>query len=115
MNVELTLKERFAVANQLVPATGTFENLVIGKDIKDKVNFTQEEIQKFEVKTEVSQGQFTRTSWNEDHPEAKEMFPIEFKELEFKLIKDALAEMSKEKKLHIEYVDLYRKFQCEYK
>lgn len=114
MIVNLTLRERYSVAHQMVPSQGTFEDLIIGKDIKDKTEFIQEEINKFKIKTE-SQGNFSKTTWDEEHPEAKSEFPIEFTELEFNMVKNSLKEKSKAKQLHIDYVDLYRKFDKDFK
>lgn len=102
MEKEFSISERIILPGILKPE-GNYIYLTIRKDILDKVNLSQEEINKFglTVKEET-------LSWN---PKFKdEMFKINFTDLESNEIKLACEKLNADEKLTSETFFLYQKF-----
>ena len=99
MKVKLSIGERLIVPGVL-PQKGSFEDILVKDDFVKKIRFTQEELEKYEIKQD-GQG----LKWNDP----KVRFEYELTELEEALIKKQLTEMSNKKELGQEHISLYKK------
>lgn len=100
--MELTMADRFLLPNVL-PKEGNMKEIIIRKDIKKKVSFTQKELLKYGVEVQKDQIQ-----WNEEASKAK--FKIDFTDWEQEQVKIGLEIMDKDKKLTEEFEHLYELF-----
>ncbi len=87
----------------IFPEKSSFEKLIIIGDIQNKIKLTQEDIVKYEVKSENN-----IITWNEEG--TKSEFDVEFTESESNLIADLLKNMSKEETLTAQTFELYKLF-----
>ncbi|SRR3990167_6900187 len=99
--MELSLRDRLLLTLTL-PTKGKFEDLIIREDVIKKVQITQKEVAKYEVKQN-DKGGLTWTP-NEDK------FPTEFSELEKGFIKKSLKDQSEKGELTPEFIELYKQF-----
>lgn len=97
--MKLNTLERIVITD-ILPQRANFVELVIKNDIADKVNFKQEEIEKYGIKTEDS-----RISW-----ESEAELEVEFTDFEKNMIKDSLKKLDESKQLESRHVSLYKKF-----
>lgn len=101
--MEFTLLDRIALTNNILPKEGSFDDLIIAKEINTKVGVTGEELAKYEIKAENK-----TLVWNQNGAEAR--FEYEFTELEKKLIASVLTKMNEEKKGTVDMLHLYELF-----
>ncbi len=101
--MKITLLEKIMIGN-ILPAEGNIKTLIIIKDIKKKIELTQEDITNYGVEV-MSDG---RVKWNEEGTKVE--FEIEFTELEKGEVKSVLQKMDKEKKLTVDHLSLVEKF-----
>jgi len=98
----LTVLERILIPN-ILKKESDYKSLIVTNDLKKKVQLTQDEIKKFELRTE---GQ--SLVWNEKGSKCITQYSFtEFEKLEIKL---ALQKLDEEKKLSVELISLYEKF-----
>ena len=97
--MELNIKERLAISG-LLPKEGNMVTLIIAKDVKNKVELTQELIKEIGFKIVGK-----RYIWDAD----KKLPDIEFTKAEIKVLQDSIKELEKQKKLLLDNVDLYVK------
>lgn len=100
--MQLTFLERVLLSN-LLPREGKFETLLILEDVRKKIEVTQDEVKKYDVKTVDNMIQ-----WNPEG--AKSTFDIEFTEAESNAIKDIFKKLSDSEKLSTEQLPLYKMF-----
>lgn len=100
--MQLKFLDRFLLLN-LLPKQGTFEDLIVTKDIKSKIEVTQEELKKLNVKSQEN-GNIT---WDSSKDEPKE---IEFTDKEQEIITKELKALSEQKKLTENHLNLYQLF-----
>lgn len=100
--MKMNLQQRIALLGYL-PREGKFETLVVLKDIQKKIEITQDEIAKYEIKSSENS-----ISWNEEG--TKSELETEFTELEKSEIKKALKKASDEERLRIIDIPLYELF-----
>lgn len=100
--MELTLLDRLLLPG-IFPKEGNMKELIIRKDLKKKIVFTQEELTKYGIDFKGEQ-----ILWNQEGAEAK--FKYKFSDLEKAEVVSALTKMDEEKKLTEEFMDLYDKF-----
>ena len=98
---KFTLKDRVILPG-ILPIKGTFTDLLLRKDVVKKVELSQEEIGKFNVRSEGA-------SLRWDLPE-KDFFEFTFTDPEKNYIKTSLEDLNKRKELNVEHVDLYAMF-----
>lgn len=101
--MKLQLTDRI-VMNGLLPGKGTYSDLIVEKDIKKKVELTQEEIVKYNVK-DLSDGRIT---WKP----TEDTFEIAFTELEKDFVCKQLKQLDEKKELilaHMGVWDLFMK------
>lgn len=98
--MQLSLSDRIILPT-FFPAQGSYAEGIIKRDILKKITLTQDELTKYEVKTE---GQ--SVTWK--NPEAK--FTYEFTDLEVKFIKDLLNQLDKHKELPNSLIECYEAF-----
>lgn len=100
--IGLTTLERILIPN-ILKKESDYKSLIVTSDLKKKVQLTQDEIKKFELRTE---GQ--SLVWNEKGAKSIVQYELtEFEKLEIKL---ALQKLDEEKKLSAELISLYEKF-----
>lgn len=102
--ITLSLLERVILSGSVLSNMGSYEYLILKKDILNKIAVTQEELKKFEIKSTEQGG----LSWNEKGSKSK--FEIEFSDMEKNEIKLSLKKLSDEKKLTDEMFSLYEIF-----
>lgn len=102
-NYELSLLDKL-IFPSILKKEGSFEDMIIVKDIKKKINITQDEVKEYNLQSLNTGG----IIFNEKGSEAK--FEIEFTELETKMIKEGLKKLEEDKKLTEDHLDLYKKF-----
>lgn len=100
--MELNIINRLQLVGVL-PSEGDFLTLTVKKDILQKINLTQEEIEEWEVKPKEN----GRIEWNTK--KAKEI-DVVFSAPEGELIKSALVKLNNEKKLNDQTYGLYDMF-----
>ena len=81
-----------------------YETMIINLDIKKKVEVTQDELLKYNIKSLENGG----LTWNKEGSEAE--FELEFTEMEASKIKEALKELNDSNKLTEELINLYKIF-----
>ena len=101
--MELSLLERIMITN-MRPSTGRFEDMIIRKDVLNKVAVKQDEIKTYDVRSLDSGG----IQWNEAG--ATYTITVELTEMEKNFIQKTLKKVSDDEKLPAECVDLYKKF-----
>ena len=102
--MKLSVKDRIVFAG-LYPKNYNLIEGTLLKDIKQKVEITQDEIKDFEIKT-TQVDKITRFNWN---TEKKTDIEIVFTEMEINFLKERVKELDKEKKLNDEIIDLAQK------
>lgn len=94
--------DRLMIVNKVFPGTGNYESLIIRKDILDKVQFTQEEVEAYNLKTDEKTGGVT---WDCDKD-----FDYDFTAPEKEEMRKELTKLSKGNKLTAEHMHLYELF-----
>lgn len=104
---ELSVFERITLL-QILPAQGSFTDLLHVKNVSAKIEFNSEEAARLELRT-VGEGENQRTVWNvkEDKP-----ISVTFTPVEFELIRKQIDKLDKEEKLHIYMFDLVKKIRA---
>lgn len=105
--IKLGLIQRIQLLN-ILPKTSSVIRLIVIKDIKKKINISQDEIEKFNIK-EITQGNqigysFKITNTSEDIVE------IDFTETEKIHLKDILNQTSKQEKITEDLLELCQYF-----
>jgi len=100
--MNLTILDRIILPN-ILPAEGSFDTLILKKDVLEKVQITQKELEKYEIRAEEG-----RVIWNEAG--AKYELEVELTELETKLVTEQLKKLDDDNKLDDNTVNLYKKF-----
>ena len=98
--MKLTLLERIVLPS-ILPAKGTFENMIVRRDIMERVKINQEELEKYQIKS-LDGG----LKWE---PTADE-FDYEFSEIEKILIVQSLKSLSEKGEISPDHLSLYKKF-----
>jgi len=98
--MKLNLLERILVLN-ILPAKGSFTDLIIKEDVAKKVAVTQDEIKELEIKSDDKGLHWKQTD---------KVWDIDFKDLEKDLIKKQLKELDEKKELTGDHLTLYRLF-----
>lgn len=101
--MELLLLERIMLTNML-PSTGKFEDMIIRKDVLDKIAVKQDEIKTYDVRSSDKGG----IQWNEAG--ATYTIMVELTEMEKHFVQKTLKKVSDDEKLPAECVELYKKF-----
>ena len=104
---KLSLLDRIIIKGLVSAKESDFASLIVVKDLIAKIEITQDEIKKFEIK-QVGEGQNASIVWNAKGSNA--VFEYDFTELERMEIKLALQKISDEKKLNLSLLPLYEKF-----
>jgi len=99
LKIKLGLYERLLVKG-ILPQEDSFTNLILRKDLIEKIEITQEEIKKFEIKS-VENG----AVWNSKGQ--KDKLELEISSLEGKYLSEVLKKLDSEKKLSFALVDIY--------
>jgi hypothetical protein len=97
-NFKIKLIERILLIN-LLPREGKITSLIIVKDLKEKMDISQDEIKKFNIQT-VENGITINEVGN------KKVFDYYLTELEKAEVKGLLTKLSNESKLPIELLDI---------
>lgn len=100
--MKLNVPERVALL-QILPAEGDFTTLKVLRGLQEKLGFSEEDHKKFKIVRADD-----RVSWNPEEG-AKEV-EIELGEKATEIIKEALLNLDKEKKLTSSQFTIYEKF-----
>ena len=104
--MKTSIQERILIQG-ILPSESTFEKLILWEDIRKKLEFTKEEIEKYQIQTIENEWK-TYFQWNEEW--ASQEFDIDFTESEKNHIFTILKEMSLSWKLKREHIWIYKKF-----
>lgn len=99
--MKLNISERIALL-QILPAEGDFVTLRVLGDMQKAIGFSEKDLKEYNIVTKDN-----RVTW--DAKGAKEV-EIELGEKASEIIKDALLNLDKEKKLKGEHITIYEKF-----
>lgn len=99
--MELSVKERIELLGVL-PKKGSFEKLIVKKDIVNKISINQEDIKKYEIR-QLENGQIV---WNLVDNKDTELF--EFSDLELKYIESCLIDLNKQEDLPESLFNVYK-------
>jgi len=97
--MKLNLSERLVIADVL-PQRGNFLEMIIKKDVLDKVTVKQGDIEKFGVKVDGD-----KISWT-----SQEEIEVDFTPAETEMIKKQLSDLDKNKQLEDKHIPTYKKF-----
>lgn len=101
----MKLADRIGLQN-ILPAEGTYIDLVLAKDIKEKVEISQEEAKEKNVRREVA-GENVSTLWDKEKDVEVE---VEFTDAEKAFISKAIKALEEKGKLHFSMIALYEIF-----
>jgi hypothetical protein len=101
--MKLQLLDKMLIPS-LLKKEGTFEEMIINKDIRSKLEITQNEVKEYSITTLEGGG----VSWNKEGSDIS--YDIDFTELELNQIKECLKNLQENKKLTESHIDLYKKF-----
>jgi len=108
--MKLSVKDRFAI-QRITPQQGTFDELIVAKDINDKIAFTQKDLEKYKMKNITVKDEdgkdVTRVQWNEENEKGKE---VEFTDREKELILKGFEEIDKKKEATPDLITTYLLF-----
>lgn len=99
--MELQISERLVLLS-ILPAEGDYSTLKIVRELRESLSFNEGEHKKYNLRNEEG-----KIFWNNDAGEPKEI-PIGEKAKD--IIVNAFKELSEQKKLRIEYMELYERF-----
>ena len=99
--MKLTIQERIALL-QILPKEGDFVTLKILQELRAVLGFSEEDYKTFEIVQEND-----RVSWGK---EGVKEIELEIGDKAKEIIKDALSELDKNKKLQPEHFGVYEKF-----
>lgn len=105
MKIKLTFSDR---VNLLVifPEQGKYENLVIARDIKKKIDVSQKEISFHELRTIENGGKFMQTMNNKN-----KVYEIDFTPAEIMLVSTILKGLSDMDKLPVSCLGIFEGFE----
>jgi hypothetical protein len=92
----------------ILPSKGKFEDLITAEDIITKCRISQEEIEEYDFKSNVSEQGYVSTQWNDKGANAT--FTYNFTDLEKALIKKQLENLNSKNELESSYMNLYKEF-----
>lgn len=101
----MDFRKRLSIAG-ILPQQGTFNTMIIAQDITEKVKLTQKEMEDAWFKVE-QVWQSMQMKW--DDKKEKDV-KIEFTNPEKNLIKETLEKLSKDEKISLELIPLYKEF-----
>ena len=105
--MKLNLIERILINNLLPRQDCYFTTLIVVQDIDKKVIVNQQELVDFEIKTDENGD----LKWNKKGDEYE--VDIDFTDLEKTIIKEQLEDLNKRKKLNLNYIRIFKYFECE--
>ena len=107
-SVSLTIGDRLWLF-ALLPKEGDISNLRLLRELKEMLNTTDEENDKYEVKT-IQGGIQLNPKWLEDDAAPSTARDFQIGRKAWTMVKDELVRLSTQKKLSINCIDLYDKF-----
>lgn len=96
----MDIKNRIVLMN-ILPTEWTLTDMIIIKELKEKLNFSQEEIEKREIKT--------NENWSISWKDWKDK-DIQFNEAEKSLINKSLNKLDREWKVAEQHIELFNIF-----
>ena len=96
----MDIKNRIVLMN-ILPTEWTLTDMIIIKELKEKLNFSQEEIEKREIKT--------NENWSISWQDWKDK-DIQFNEAEKSLINKSLNKLDREWKVAEQHIELFNIF-----
>lgn len=100
MKFELTVLERLRLL-EILPNQGNILTLRILNDLKNKVAFSESDLEKYELKQDGN-----NVTWNRE----KEPAGIDFSIKEIEIIRTALEQLNKNERLTNDHIGLWEKF-----
>ena len=102
--MKLNVRDRVILLSVL-PREGDILSLKILRKLREDLSFSEDEQRLFEFKQDLERGQ---VSWDPKCTDAEKEVMIGVRGLE--IVKEALEELNKQKKLHVDMLELYEKF-----
>lgn len=103
--MKLTIHDRIIIST-CIPSKGSYEDLIIGRDCKKKVDLSQEELKSNKVETVLNDNGQPVIKWENSEKE----FGIEFTDSEKNFIGKIMKQRSSEGTLTMEELACYEKF-----
>lgn len=102
--VKLTIYDRITLTS-ILPARASFDRVIVISDIREKVQLTQEDLEKYGITGLPTGG----VAWNEEG--ATYEIEVSFTAIELEVLGDALKEMDRKKEMPTtkRFLELYRK------
>ena len=100
--MNLTLLDRLVLSGLIPKDKTTYEDIIIGKDITKKVEITQDDLTKYEIKQAENGG----LQWKQND----DTFDYEFTEAEKALVKRLLTAKNEAKEMSVDLIGLYKLF-----
>lgn len=105
--INIDIKDRLLLS-QILPVTGRYEYLIHTRAIKEMLEFSSEEVEKFKVTTEFDDQGNGALRWDTT---LTEKFDIELTEAQALHMKKEFQRLSQANELHVDYLHLYEMFQ----
>lgn len=102
-----SLHERILLMS-LIPQQGSMIDIIIAKDLTEKLKLNQDLVKEFEIKDKKYPNNTYGTVWNDKGNETKFLFNFSNPEKEF--IKRQLEKMNKDESLSIHHIRIYNIF-----
>ena len=106
--VSLSIAERLWLFN-ILPKEGDITSLRLLRELKELLNTTDEEEEKYEIRT-IQGGVQINPIWLEDAKAAETARDFSIGRKAWELVKSALVQLSTQKKLSVNCIELYDKF-----
>lgn len=108
--MKLNIPERLALRN-LLPQQGGIITLRIVRELQDKLDFTAEETEEYEIKNTTLPDGMTTINWNPKlTEEKKDIKDIKIGKIEKSVIKRQLQQLDSQNQLHISMIPIYDRF-----
>jgi hypothetical protein len=101
---KLTLSDRFALT-AILPAEGSFTELIAIEDLKEKVSIIQKELDKYEIQS-LPNGAI---GWSQEKTKGV-AFSYDFTDREKEIVKKSLEALDADSKLNASHLNLYKEF-----
>jgi len=108
--MKLNIPERLALSS-LLPQQGGVITLRVVKELQNKLDFTDEEVEEYEVKNMTLPDGRTTIKWNPKlTAEKKDIKDIKISKIEKSVITRQLRQLDSQNQLHISMLPIYDKF-----
>jgi len=111
--MKLEVHERIALLGML-PKEGDYAALKTIRRAKEMLSFTPEELEFYELRSNVGPDGKSQVNWNKDKA-SQQVKDVPVDEYTMNVIRNALAELDRKRKLTEEHMSIYEKFVVMYR